>query len=194
MGAIDGTMTKIKAPPVREDVYVGRKTDGHHLNVQFVCDSNLRFLDAVIKYPGSVTDKTIWSMCGLKEKLVNFFGSRGSNYRGYFIGDSGYNQRAEMMIPILDPVGKAVIAYYKAHKKCRCGEERSIGVLKSRFRCHCKQSGGAILFDVDIVCSIIGACAVLHNLNYCRFRNIPFEVAADIEADITRKDTGNRRR
>ena len=27
--------------------------------------------------------------------------------------------------------------------------------------------------------------------NYCRFRNIPFEVAADIEADITRKDTGN---
>ena len=69
------------------------------------------------------------------------------------------------------------------------GAERSIGVLKSRFRCLCKQSGGAIQFDVDIACSIIGACAVLHN--YCRFRNIPFEVAADIEADITRKDTGN---
>ena len=67
--------------------------------------------------------------------------------------------------------------------------ERSIGVLKSRFRCLCKQSGGAIQFDVDIVCSIIGACAVLHN--YFRFRNIPLEVAADIEADITRKDTGN---
>ena len=71
MGAIDGTMIKIKAPPVREDV-----------NVQFACDSNLRFLDAVIKYPGSVTDKAIWSMCGLKEKLVNFLGPRGSNYRG----------------------------------------------------------------------------------------------------------------
>ena len=71
MGAIDGTMINIKAPPVREDVR--RKTDGHHVNVQFVCDSNLRFLDAVIKYPGSVTDKTIWSMCGLKEKLVIFF-------------------------------------------------------------------------------------------------------------------------
>ena len=120
---------------------------------------------------------------------MNFLGSRGSNYRGYFIGDSGYNQRAKMMISILDPVGKADIAYNKAHKKCRCGVERSIGVLKSRFRCLCKQSGGAIQFDVDIACSIIGACAVLHN--YCRFRNIPFEVAADIEADITRKDTSN---
>ena len=91
------------------------------------------------------------------------------------------------MIPILDPVGKADIANNKAHKKCRCEVERSIGVLKCRFRCLCKQSGRAIQFDVNIACSIIGACAVLHN--YCRFRNIPFEVAADIEADITRKDT-----
>ena len=68
-----------------------------------------------------MTDKTIWSMCGLKEKLVNFLGSRG-----YFIGDSGYTQRAEIMIPILYPVGKADIAYEKAHKKCRCGVERFI--------------------------------------------------------------------
>ena len=85
----------------------------------------------------------------------------------------------------MDPVGKADIAYNKAHKKCRYGMERSIGVLKSRFRCLCKQSGGAIQFDVAIACSIIGACAVLHN--YRRFRNIPFEVAADIEAAMQHK-------
>ena len=182
MGAIDGTMIKIKAPPIREDVYVGRKTDGHYLNVQFVCDVKLRFLDAVIKYPGSVTDKTIWSMCGLNEKLGGFLTSQERCYRGYFIGDSGYNQRAKMMIPLLDPVGKKELSYNKAHKKCRCCVERSIGVYKSRFRCLCKQSGGGIQFDVEIACTIIGACAVLHN--YCRVRNIPFEVATDVAADI----------
>ena len=47
---------------------MGRKTDGHYLNLQFVCDSNLRFLDAVIKYPGSVTDKTIWSIIDVRTK------------------------------------------------------------------------------------------------------------------------------
>lgn len=181
LGAVDGTMIKIKAPPVREDVYVGRK-EGHYLNVQFVCDSELTFLDAVIKFPGSVPDKTIWDLCSLKEKMDKFIESQGSGYRGWLIGDSGYMQREHMMIPIEDPKGKHQAAYQKAHIKTRNTIERAIGVYKSRFRCMCKQSGGSIQFDVDMCCKIIGACAVLHN--YCRKRNIPFEVAPDVRASV----------
>ena len=57
-----GTQIKVKASPLNEDIYVGRKTDGHYMNIQFVCDADLRFLDAVVKWPGSVNDKTIWKL------------------------------------------------------------------------------------------------------------------------------------
>ena len=36
LGAVDGTQIKIKAPPVNEDIYVGRKPDGHYMNIQLV--------------------------------------------------------------------------------------------------------------------------------------------------------------
>ena len=158
------------------------------MNVQFVCDSELTFLDAVIKFPGSVPDKAIWASCGLKEKLEAFIESQGNGYRGWFIGDSGYMQRASMMIPIEEPKGKREAAYQKAHTKTRNCIERAFGVYKSRFRCLCKQSGGSIQFDVDLSCKIIGACAALHN--YCRKRNIPFEVAPDVRARILEEQNG----
>ena len=192
MGAIDGTMIKIKAPSVREDIYVGRKTDGHYLNIQFICDSNLTFLDAVIKWPGSVNDKTMWSMCGLKPRLESYIQEQGPDYRGWLLGDSGYNQRRTMMIPLLEPQTDKEIAYNTAHKKCRCSVERAIGVLKSRFRCLCKQTGGGIQFDVKICCDIIAACTVLHN--YCRKRNIAYDIAADVAATISQESSGRRAR
>ena len=182
IGAVLGTQIKIKAPPVNEDIYVGRKPYGHYMNIQLVCDANLRFLDAVVKWPGSVNDKTIWKNCGLKERMDDFLLSQPRNYKGWLIGDSGYELRPHMMIPYLDPASAGEMMFNKHHKKCRCTIERAIGTLKFRFRCTCKQSGGAIPFDVEIFCQIIMSCVVLHN--YCRNRNIPFPIAADIEDDI----------
>lgn len=80
MGAIDGSQIKIKPPPQNENVYVGRKTDGHYLNIQVVCDVNLKFLDAVVKWPGSVNDTTIWSMCGLKPLLETYLARQPDSY------------------------------------------------------------------------------------------------------------------
>lgn len=94
-----------------------------------------------------------------------------------------------MMIPFTDPTTKAEEAYNIAHKKCRCSVERAIGVLKSRFRCMCKQNGGAIQFDVEIACPIIAACIILHN--YCRKRNIKQDIDIDIQEEIE-NDNYNR--
>ena len=41
MGAVDGTQIKVQAPPIDEDIFVGRKTDGHYLNIQLVCTSTI---------------------------------------------------------------------------------------------------------------------------------------------------------
>ena len=152
------------------------------MNIQLVCDANLRFLDAVVKWPGSVNDKTIWKNCGLKERMDDFLLSQPRNYKGWLIGDSGYELRPHMMIPYLDPASAGEMMFNKHHKKCRCTIERAIETLKSRFRCTCKQSSGAIPFEVEMFCQIIMSCVVLHN--YCRNRNIPFPIAADIEDDI----------
>ena len=72
LGAIVGTKIRIKAPPVDESVYVGRHT-GHFINCQVVCDPNLKFLDAAVRWPGSVNDSTIWENCYFKSQLVGFF-------------------------------------------------------------------------------------------------------------------------
>ena len=72
-----------------------------------------------------------------------------------------------------------------AHKKCRFTVERAIGVLISRFRCLCKKTGGAILYQEDTACNIILSCVVLHN--YCRSRNMDYPVDTDI-ADMMRKE------
>ena len=49
---VDGTQICIQAPTVNEHEYVNRCGD-HSLNVQIVCDSNLRVINCVVKYPGS---------------------------------------------------------------------------------------------------------------------------------------------
>ena len=89
LGAIDGTKIKIKAPSVDEDAYVGRHP-GHFLNCQVICDPNLKFVDAVAKWPGSVHDSTMWEHCGFKMQLDKFLQSMPGSYKAWLIGDSGY--------------------------------------------------------------------------------------------------------
>lgn len=50
-----------------------------------------------------------------------------------------------------------------AHARARSVVERSIGMLKGRWRC-LDASGGRLLYDPEKVCQIILACCVLHNL------------------------------
>lgn len=190
MGSIDGTQIKIKAPSIDEEIYVGRKTDGHYLNVQVVCDANLRLHDIVVKWPGSVRDLTIWEYSSLCDSMDRYFSSMPSSYKGWLIGDSGYSLRRNMMIPFEDPQTPAEEDYNRAHKKARCSVERAIGVWKSRFRCLCKQSGGAIQFEVEVACSIIAATAVLNN--YCRDRNIHQSIDEDV-MKYTLEERHNRR-
>ena len=80
--------------------------------------------------------------------MDDFLLSQPKNYKGWLIGDSGYELRPHMMIPYLDPASAGEMMFNKHHNKCRCTIEK----------------------------------AILHN--YCRNRNIPFPIAADIEDDI----------
>ena len=71
IGAIDGTVIRVKPPSTSEEAYVGRK-EGHAINCQVICDINERFLDAVVLWPGSIHDSTIWKLSGVKTLIEDF--------------------------------------------------------------------------------------------------------------------------
>ena len=88
IGCIDGTHVRIQAPSLYENVYVNRK--GYHsINVQLVCDADLKIMNAVVKKPGSAHDARI-----LRESaLFAAFEADTPPLHGHLLGDSGYMLR-----------------------------------------------------------------------------------------------------
>jgi len=68
LGAIDGTHIAIKAPSDAEDAFVNRK-GVHTINVQGVCDSKMKLMNVVAKWPGSTHDSFMWRQSGLRKRF-----------------------------------------------------------------------------------------------------------------------------
>lgn len=123
-----------------------------------VCDSNLKFLNLVAKWPGSSHDAFVFSNSVLCQMFEN-----GNINRGCLVGDSAYPLKNHLLTPVLNPSNPHEEAYNDAHAKTRAPIERAFGVLKMRFRC-IDRSGGTLLFRPERACGIVTACVVLHNI------------------------------
>ena len=96
IGAIDCTHVAIKAPSVNEEAFVNRKGI-HTINVQAVCDNDMKLLNVVAKWPGSSHDAFIWRSCSLRDLF-----QQGCVPDGWLIGE--YHMLQPIVI-IVDYVG-----------------------------------------------------------------------------------------
>lgn len=95
-------------------------------------------------------------------------------------GDSGYAQRPWLMTPILGAAPASPEDYYtQLHCRARNTVERTIGLLKARWRC---LLGHRVLhYDPAMAAKIVNACVCLHNI--ANERNVPIP-GDDNEASI----------
>lgn len=132
------------------------------MQLQVICDPYLKFVDVFCGYPGSVHDDRVFRnspFCREAElNPVNFFPGNS-----HIIGDAAYPLKTWLLTPFRDN-GRLTTQqrrYNFAHSSTRMVVERSLRLLKARFR------KLKTLMDVDRVADIpeiIVAACILHNI------------------------------
>lgn len=155
IGAVDCTHIKINSPGGnRAELYRNRK--GYFsINVQAICDANLKIRSVIARWPGSVHDTTIWNDSPL---AAHFENGRFGTY--LILGDSGYPCLRYLITPFINTATPAQEAFNRAQISTRNTIERCFGVLKRRFPC--LHSG--MQLKLRKVYKVIIACVVLHNM------------------------------
>lgn len=155
-GALDCTHIKIiSRGGVLSELYRCRK--GYFsINVQVVCDADLKIRDIIARWPGSVHDCTIFNNSHL---CADFESGRYGNH--YLLGDGGYFNKNFLLVPISQPQTTAEEAYNKCYIATHNTVERCFGVWKRR--CPCLEKG-ITLNKTSTVMQVIMASAVLHNM------------------------------
>ncbi|RVE45300.1 hypothetical protein evm_010072 [Chilo suppressalis] len=116
---------------------------------------------------GATHDSHIFNQHAVKNHLLDLV-NQGEVV--CLLGDSGYAQREFMMTPIVNAAaGSAEQFYTERHCSARNRVERTIGLLKARWRCLLKHT--VLHYKPDMVSKIINACCVLHNM--CNAARVP---------------------
>lgn len=151
---MDGTVIKMKAPIVDPESYNCRKKF-YALQLQIVCD-NMVLTDVLAGWPGSVHDSRVL-------RNSELFATSGNKFPCdyHLIGDGGYPLLRWLVTPFRNNGHLLAnqIRFNKVLSSCRQMVERSISLLKGRWRklSHLNHSSVKLMTKI-----IMGAC-VLHN-------------------------------
>jgi len=134
------------------------------LNVQTVSSADLKILDIVARWPGSVHDQTIFNNSRVKERLENNeFGN------SLLVGDSGYTNTMFVITPLLNTHNDVEELCNEAIVRTRNPVERQYGVWKRRF----PVLSLGLRLKLQTSMTIIVATAVLHNIACERNEELP---------------------
>ena len=156
IGCVDGFHVKIITPSENERDFINRK-GWHSINVQAMTSPTCKFIDAIVKWPGSTHDSFVFRFSDVKQFLDE---NHLEISDGLVLGDSGYPLVRYLMTPYQNPGSPEEVRYNRAHTSTRSSIERTIGQMKRRFPC--LHSG--LRVDPSKACLIISTCIVLHNI------------------------------
>jgi len=193
IGALDCTHVKIKSPGGdNAEVYRNRK-NFFSINVQTICDANLKIQDIVARWTGSSHDSTIFNNSEIRRKL-----EIGEIRDCILVADGSYVQRNYVMTlvgcpnTVIDPASgiyeEAVAKYNESLIRTRNNVERSYRVWKRRFPILATGINAKITSSQ----SIIVATAVLHSIA-CNFGESMPRVTSEIESLILITEFNNTR-
>ncbi|XP_030745911.1 putative nuclease HARBI1 [Sitophilus oryzae] len=183
IGCVDCTHISIVAPHTDdpefpEYIYVNRK-NYHSINVQLICDSNLKIMNVNAQFPGSTHDANIWRHSQISTLMENIYRRDPQNVF-FLLGDSGYPTRPWLLTPIQNPTAGPEERFNDRLCSIRATIERCNGVLKNRFRCLLKHR--VLHYSPTVAGQIINSCCVLHNM--CIANNVPEPPAEQENEDI----------
>ncbi len=160
IGAVDGTHVRVMPPSTDEGAYVNRH-HLHSLNVMIVSSANHNISFVSSKCPGGWHDSRVLRMSSLwtvfeENAFRPFPGS-------IILGDSAYPCRSWLITPLPErrQLTQQEQRYNRSHKRTRVIVERTIGILKQRFRVllECVR-----LRDMKEVAILVKSLCILHNL------------------------------
>ncbi|XP_017476481.1 PREDICTED: putative nuclease HARBI1 isoform X3 [Rhagoletis zephyria] len=126
-----------------------------------ICDSEMRIRYVNAEFPGCNHDSHIWNVSSARSFCERKYLEGERNC--LLLGDAGYALEPWLMTPFRSPqLGSPESVYNKAHSKARNIVERTIGVLKSRFRC--LFGARELHYEPSKVSQIVNVAAALHNI------------------------------
>lgn len=126
--------------------------------------------------PGSCHDSFVWKMSDARMYYSEKYNEGARNF--WLLGDSGYPLKPYLMTPYKNPdYGTARHTFNQRHSSARNIVERTIGVLKSRFRC----LQTILPYVPSKVVTIVNVCCALHNI--CKHYDISLDEEAIVSMD-----------
>jgi hypothetical protein len=169
IGAIDGILIWI-LKPLRSECVIANcgeasfncsRKDKYGLNMQAICDDQLRFIFIDLSWPGSTADYMAWVTCCLCHNIENSMSSHMPKIKKGFtlIGDNAYVKLEYMAVPIKACKTEVEDAYNFYQSQLRITIECAFGVLVHR----CSIFRGPLNVPLFKVVPIVHSLCKLHN-------------------------------
>ncbi|CAM4529899.1 unnamed protein product [Leuciscus chuanchicus] len=156
IGAIDYTHVRIKAPSPDPFPYLNRM-QYHSINVQVICDSVNHLLNVVSRFPGGAHYSYFMQNSSVGMRL-----EQGAAGDAWLIGRMPFTW---LMTPLTKPQTHQEASYNQRHARTRSTIERTICILRDT----------GCVWTQQVVCRIIMACCVLHNIAMKRGVPLPLQ-------------------
>ncbi|KAI4455231.1 hypothetical protein MML48_9g00013038 [Holotrichia oblita] len=155
IGVVDGTHIRIQSPG-GDDPEIFRNRKGYFsVNVQVICNADLKLINVVARWPGSSHDATIFMNSAIRAQI-----EAGDFPNCVLIGDSGYPLKKYFLTPHPNPQTHGEILYNESLIRTRNMIERTIGIWKRRFPI----LAYGLRLKLETSLTTIIATSVLHNI------------------------------